>query len=96
MKVNITQRLNGDPNLIDLLKRVAYQLNQLSEGSIVAKYNAVTAPPTTGRFVQGDFIANSAPSELGGAGSKYVITGWICTVSGNPATFVQARVLTGN
>lgn len=75
-------------------KDIQTQLNNLSEGMIAAKTNATTAAPTTGTYAVGDFVANSAPSELGTAGSKYIVTGWIC--SATPNTFLQARVLTGN
>ncbi|MFP3638112.1 hypothetical protein [Paraburkholderia sp. SIMBA_054] len=72
------------------------QLNNLSEGHVAAATNASTAPPTAGTYQQGDFIRNSAPSELGTAGSKYVITGWLCTAAGTPGTWVACRSLTGN
>jgi hypothetical protein len=64
------------------------------ENRISAHYAALT-PPTGGRFVAGDRVLNKAPAELGGAGSKYVITGWICTVTGDPGTWKEMRVLTG-
>lgn len=96
MKINVTQRAGLDPSLYDLLKRIAYQLNALSEGTLAATYNAQTAAPTTGTWAQGDFIRNSTPSEAGTAGSKYVVLGFLCTVSGTPGTWVQTRALTGN
>lgn len=96
MKINITQRISAEPNLLDLLKRIAYQVNLLSEGAISARYNAAIAAPTTGRWAQGDRISNSAPAELGTAGSKYIITDFLCVVSGTPGTWLQARSLTGN
>lgn len=96
MKINITQRINAEPNLIELLKRIAYQVNLLSEGAICAKYNAAIAAPTTGRWMQGDWIENSEPVEMGMAGGKYIIGGWRCTVSGSPGTWLQSRSLTGN
>lgn len=96
MKINVTQRITAEPNLLDLLKRIAYQVNLLSEGSISARYNAAIAPPTTGRWAQGDRLTNSAPAELGTAGSKYVITDWLCVASGTPGTWIQLRSLTGN
>lgn len=55
-----------------------------------------TAAPTTDVWKQGDFVKNSAPTELGTAGTKYVIKGWICVTSGEPGTWVQSRTLTGN
>ncbi len=97
MKINTSQRLPGiDPDLYDLLKRIAVQLNGISEGAISAHYTAYTAPPTTGRWAQGDFQRNSAPVEAGVALSKYVVLGWICTVGGEPGTWLECRVPTGN
>ena len=54
------------------------------------------AAPTSGNWSQGNFVRNSAPSEAGAGGSKYVIIGWSCTVSGTPGTWVACRCLTGN
>lgn len=77
-------------------REVAQKVNSLAAGSYLAKENQSTAAPTTGTWVQGDFVWNSNPTELGGAGSKYVIQGWICTVGGTPGTWLQQRCLTGN
>lgn len=97
MKLNTQPRIQtNDPRLYELLRDAAIQVNGLSEGRITATYNAYTAAPTTGVWAQGDFLRNSAPSELGSSSSKYVILGWICTVSGEPGTWLQCRVLTGN
>ena len=82
--------------LTGLFRKIIQQLNGISEGSITACGNAATSAPTTGAWQQGDFIRNSAPTELGTAGSKYVIHGWICTTAGTPGTWKQARYLTGN
>lgn len=46
-------------------------------------------------WTRGSYLANPTPAELGTAGSKYVIKGWICTVSGRPGTWAQCRALTG-
>jgi hypothetical protein len=59
-------------------------------------HNAAASVPTTGVFARGDFVRNSAPVEAGAVSSKYVLLGWMCTVSGAPGTFVQCRALTGN
>lgn len=97
MKTNTTPRAaTDDPVLQRELREHATQINQLSEGRIAAFYTALTAAPTGGTWMQGDSVKNSAPSELGSAGSKYVIEGWICTVSGTPGTWLQKRCLTGN
>lgn len=74
---------------------VQNQVNGLTEGRISAVYNAMSSAPVNGDYAVGDFVKNSTPSELGIIGSKYIITGWICTSIG-PLTFKQARVLTGN
>ncbi len=84
--------------LNDSWRKAITQLNQLSEGQAVAVTNAATAAPTGSavNYNLGDFILNSAPSELGTAGSKYIIHGWRCTVAGAPGTWLQMRFLTGN
>ena len=82
--------------LTRILTDIATQLNNLSEGRIAAATNAATAPPTTGEHQAGDYVRNSAPAELGTAGAKYVITGWVCTAAGTPGTWKQCRALTGN
>lgn len=78
------------------IEDISTQLNDLTEGRIFADHSAMTAAPTTGVHYTGDKVRNSAPVELGAAGSKYVITHFICVASGEPGTWVQARALTGN
>ena len=80
--------------LFDALTLIQNQLNNLSEGKIKSVTNAATSIPTVGTYNVGDFVANSNVSELGTAGSKYVLTGWVCTAS--PTTFKECRCLTGN
>lgn len=97
MKANTTPRVGtNDPILQRELREHATQINLLSEGRIAGWYTAVTAAPTSGTWLQGDSVKNSAPTELGVAASKYVIEGWICVASGAPGTWVQKRCLTGN
>lgn len=55
-----------------------------------------TAAPTTGTWFQGQMVKNTAPSEAGTAGSKYLVIGWCCSASGSPGTWLPMRVLTGN
>lgn len=59
-----------------------------------------TAAPSAGilfgSFFKGDIVKNSNPTELGTAGSKYIIDRWVCTVSGTVGTWLPCRVLTGN
>ena len=100
-------RLNTDPRLpqgddvrqlktrlYEIFRDVATQVNATSEGSMQGASNAATAAPTSGKYAVGDFVRNSAPAELGTAGSKYIVFGYICTVA--PLTFVPMRFLTGN
>lgn len=95
-KLNTTPRVNVDAETTRWYRQIAQQVNALSEGSIGANYNAASAAPTVGTWAKGDQIKNSAPAELGSAASKYVITGWICTASGTPGTWLELRSLTGN
>lgn len=100
MKLNVEQQLpkDGDRNLIRALITIfrlyTRAINDLSEGRIAARYNAVSTIPVTGEYAIGDFVMNSVPVELGAPGSKYVLDGWKCTVA--PLTFVECRYLTGN
>lgn len=84
------------PELLRLLRDITNQLNAITEGNAYAYHGAMTAAPTTGTWNIGDEVKNSAPSEAGSASSKYVITGWICTVAGTPGTWLEKRCLTGN
>lgn len=77
-----------------LFRDIATAVNQLSEGRLYASYNAVQSAPTAGDYVIGDFVKNSAPTEAGTVGSKYVLLGWVCT-SSSPLAFKECRVLTG-
>lgn len=83
-------------SFVEMFRDVQTQVNGISEGLQAASYLATTAAPTTGDHALGDFILNSNPSELGGAGSKYIIHGWRCVAAGAPGTWVQCRFLTGN
>ena len=96
-------RLTTDPRLpsealelVRLLRDITSQINAISEGQQYAFHAALTAAPTAGDYAVGDFVLNSAPAELGTAGSKYVIHGWRCTVAGTPGTWVECRFLTGS
>jgi len=82
--------------LFEVFKSIAVQLNGISEGRMASFHNATTAAPTTGTWAQGDFVKNSAPTEAGGAGNKYMVIGWTCTVGGSPGTWLPNRTLTGN
>jgi hypothetical protein len=77
------------------MREHATLVNMISEGRIGGTVNAQPTSPV-GSYAQGDFVKNSTPTELGTTPNKYVVLGWICTVAGDPATFVPVRALTGN
>lgn len=52
--------------------------------------------PVEGTWSAGDRIVNNYPLEQGTAGSKYIVSEWICTVSGTPGIWLPLRALTGN
>ena len=79
----------------DMAREHGNALDAIVAGKISATALA-TAPPTGGTWSAGDFVRNAAPAELGTAAAKYVILGWVCTVSGTPGTWLQCRTLTGN
>ena len=82
--------------LIELFRGIRSSISLLQGGYIGGSTNQRTTAPTTGTWAIGDQVKNSAPSESGGAGNKYVIIGWICTTSGIPGTWKEMRTLTGN
>lgn len=84
------------PFLKHLLASLARQVNGVTEGRIAPMHGAAMAAPTTGVWTQGDLVRNAVPGEAGSTGSKYVVTGWVCTVGGTPGTWVEMRSLTGN
>ena len=96
MKLNRTPRKAADADTESWYRQIAQQVNALSECRMVAFYGALTAAPTSGDWLQGDFIPNSNPTELGSPSSKYIIHGFRCVASGTPGTWVQCRFLTGN
>lgn len=101
MRVETEAFLPADlPGIVRQLTRlwrdISQQVNGVTEGSVYAAHNAATAAPTTGKYLQGDTIRNRTPTELGAAGSMYVITGWCCVTSGEPGAWVDLRSLTGN
>lgn len=96
MKLNPNPRTNVDAETARVFREVANQVNALSEGTAAAHYQSATSAPTTGTAVNGDFVYNSNQTELGTAGNKYVVRGWVCVAAGTPGTWVQARFLTGN
>jgi hypothetical protein len=71
----------------------------ISGGQLIRpRHDLGTAAPTGTRtfYVQGSYVENTNPVELGAVAAKYFVNGWKCTVSGRPATWVEDRRLTGN
>jgi hypothetical protein len=100
MKLQTDPLLPSDPAglsavLRNLFRRTALAVNSMSEGRISA-VDSFSAAPAAGIWQQGDFVRNSAPAEMGTAGSKYLIYGFMCVASGTPGTWQQCRFLTGN
>lgn len=83
--------------VVRVLQQLETLLNASASGQIAGSVNATTAPPTgTAESYQiGDVVRNTAPAELGSAGSKYVILGWIAVTAGAPGTWKELRCLTG-
>jgi hypothetical protein len=82
-KLALTHRISRDFDQADLqevIRQIEKQSNDHAEGLIVARHNAMTAAPTTGNWVRGDIVWNSAPS-----GGGFI--GWVCVTSGTPGTW---------
>ena len=97
-KLNIIDRLPiqyDKGQITDLFREIQNQVNSLSEGYLSARYNSKAAAPVIGTYTKGDLVYNNDPAEAGTVGGKYVVMGWICTASGTPGTWKEARVLTG-
>lgn len=78
-----------------LFRRVAATVNGMAEGRLSA-VDSFAAAPTAGTWAKGDFVRNNNPAELGTAGGRYVVTGFLCVASGTPGTWVSVRAATGN
>lgn len=89
-------KVGVDPRLPPGYTARVYELFREHAQAINALRNEAAAAPTTGTWKQGDFVWNTAPAEAGSASSKYVVIGWVCTVSGTPGTWLDSRTLTGN
>lgn len=96
-KLTLSQKVPFEYNqqtLSKMFKEIEQQVNMLSEGLISGKYTSRVAIPVAGNYKRGDFISNSNTLELGSAGFKYVVAGWVCSTA--PLTFKECRFLTGN
>lgn len=99
-KLNVTQAVPSAysrQQIVSVVQKIETLLNAAASGQITGCPNAAASPPTgtAQSYVIGDMVRNSATSELGSVGNKYVILGWVCTVSGAPGTWKELRCLTG-
>lgn len=83
-----------------LLRAVMNQVNPLSEGRLVARYQSQASVPSSVAAAVGDVVFDSnttvRPSVAPGVAASYVRVGWVCTVaSPSNATWQEMRVLTG-
>lgn len=95
MKLSTIPPQSTPVELARLLRDITHQVNAITEGQQYAFHSSLTATPSFGSWAKGDFVLNSSPSELGAAGSKYIVHGWRCVSSGIPGTWVEVRTLTG-
>jgi hypothetical protein len=51
--------------------------------------------PSTSRWSVGDVVRNSQPVELGTAGARYIIRGWVCIQAGEPGAWRALLAPTG-
>lgn len=73
-------------------------------GAVIKKnYNGIRSStyyggsiPLSGNYKLGDKIINENPKENGDVGNKYIIDSWVCTVAGEPGTWTELRMMTGN
>ncbi|MHB8882708.1 MAG: right-handed parallel beta-helix repeat-containing protein [Thermodesulfovibrionales bacterium] len=61
----------------------------------IRSWDSVGSMPVTGRWKAGDRVLNMSVVEQGVSPNRYVITGWLCTASGSPGTWVELRASTG-
>ena len=73
-------------SMVQMFTEISENLVGLSEGRIEVT-NGLTAAPTTGKWQAGDWMRNTAPTELGSAPDTYIIWGWVCVASGEPGTW---------
>ena len=98
MRLNLNNRIPAQYDVqtfAKLFTDIQSQLNALSEGQLVGRYNATTSAPTAGTYAIGDIVYNSTPSEAGSSPNKYILLAWQCTAV-SPLTFKELRCLTGN
>ena len=86
--------VNNDKVVInnqEIFPSLAYIASRLNISTVYS-----SSIPTAGTWKAGDIAINTNATELGSAGSKYIIDRWRCSVAGTPGTWTQCRMLTGN
>ena len=93
---NITDRIppNYDKsNISDVIRAITTPLGLLLDGKIAPRASQSSVPSGGSMsYALGDFVLDSNPTVTNGS----VRIGWVCTVSGTPGTFQEARVLVAN
>lgn len=93
-------KLQSNPRLPidDKISSLKTRIYELFRGIAIAHNDSYmwetsgTAAPSSGTWAQGDKCMNTAPSELGLVGTKYVVIGWVYSGS----AWLEMRNLTGN
>jgi hypothetical protein len=67
-------------SFVKIIEPLVRQVDDLSEGRKSAYHGEVSAAPTIGEHVRGDWVKNSLPDASG-------YFGWICIASGTPGTW---------
>ena len=98
---NRFSKASGNTNYVYDIHHNNFGGAKLMRGNIGndATSGAALSPPVAGMALQwypGDKIENKSASEVGTAGSKYIVTGWVNIAQGDPGIFREMRVLTGN
>jgi hypothetical protein len=69
--------------LTDYLRPLANKVNGLASGVFSdSADNASAALPTIGSYAAGDYVRKAVPAIAGGAGSRYVVYGWLRITNG--------------
>lgn len=91
------RKLNQE--LTKYFREIGYKVNSMARGDTSAFDNQSTAVPSSGTWAQGDYVKKSNPVIAGGAGSRYVIKGWIRITDGSSnvlnTDWAEDRALTG-
>jgi hypothetical protein len=86
--------------LTEYLRRLSRKVDEMAYGRIAEMDSAAPTPPVAGTWARGDFVRNSQPTQLGTAGSRYIVLGWSRLTNGSAnalnTDWFEVRALTGN